>query len=500
VTAPTVTGTGRPVAEPLTWTGPHQGSTGRGRPVWRSLATSDAVASLVVLVVVGFAAPWLRGSVDGVLRSGAVFVASSWLLLQLTLRARGVYGRARRRMAPTAFDDLAALETAVVFAALVLLALVAVAGHVARPLLSPRTVLVAFGALAVALPLGRAAVLNGFRLSPVRPARVVVLGTGTVAADVVRRMSRNRHVEVVGFVDDDPVEGQPVMGGLVELPGICEREVVDRVVVAFSRAHPARVGAVLGSLGGRVAVDVVPRYFELTGGAAELDDLDGIALVAMDQGEPTPEALRVKRVIDVVGALCGIALSSVVLLPAALAVRLSSPGPVLFRQTRLGRHRVPFEILKLRTMREPEPAERRCAAPRTPLSGAFDEHRVTAVGRVLRRTGIDELPQLVNVLRGEMSLVGPRPFVPEECSIFGGVADRRFTARPGMTGLWQVSGQHDLRLDELCRLDVHYVTAWSLGADLAILARTPARLVRGGGGAAREEIGASTPTGAGGER
>ena len=500
MTAPTVTSARGAVTEPLSWTD-HAGRGGR-RPVWRSLAATDAVMSLVALTVVGFGAPWVRQS-GHAFRWGVLYVACSWFALQLALRSRGVYARARRRLVPSAFDDLGILESSVAVAALVLLAAEAVAAHTLHAAFPPPAVLVGFGAVAAILPLGRAAALSGLGFSAQRPARVVVLGTGTVAADVVRRLAGSRHVEVVGYVDDDPVEGQPVMGGLAELPTICRRERVDRVLVAFSRAHPARVGAVLGSLGGMVAVDVVPRYFELTGGAAELDDLAGIALVAMDRGEPANEALRLKRLLDVSGALVGMVLSSVVLLPAALAVRLSSPGPVLFRQTRIGQDRLPFEIFKLRTMRDPDPdpdpdPRPSAGTPRTPLSGAFEQHRVTAVGRLLRRTGIDELPQLVNVLRGEMSLVGPRPFIPEECAVFDEIADRRFTARPGMTGLWQVSGQHDLRLDELCRLDVHYVTAWSLGADLRILARTPARLIRGGGGAALEEV-ASWPA-AGGER
>lgn len=496
MTAPTVAGTGSTATEPFAWSASRVGTSRRARPVWRSVATADAVSSLVVLAAVGLLSSAVRHAPLGSLGSSVLFVATTWLSLQLALRVKGTYARSRRRMTTSAFDDLSTLETGVVAAALVLLAVEAVGGPVVRSALPPAAVLAGYSGAAVALPLGRAVAFSGFGVRTGPPARVVVLGTGTVAGDVVRRLVHNRHVEVVGFVDDDPVEGQPVMGGLDELPDICRREAVDRVVVAFSRAHPSRVGAVLGSLGGRVAVDVVPRYFELTGGAAELDDLGGIALVAMDKGEPAPEALRVKRLVDVVGALVGIVVASVVLLPAALAVRLSSPGPVLFRQTRLGQDRVPFEILKLRTMRQSSAEGSGPVLPRTPLSGAFDHHRITPVGRVLRRTGIDELPQLINVLRGEMSLVGPRPFVPEECAIFDGAAERRFTARPGMTGLWQVSGQHDLRLDELCRLDVHYVTAWSLGTDLRILARTPARLVRGGGGAARPTpIGPVAPEG-----
>jgi lipopolysaccharide/colanic/teichoic acid biosynthesis glycosyltransferase len=158
---------------------------------------------------------------------------------------------------------------------------------------------------------------------------------------------------------------------------------------------------------------------------------------------------------------------------------------VLFRQDRLGRDRRPFQILKLRTMRQPGPAESALGErhfPR-PLTDLPDiEQRVTPVGRLLRRLGVDELPQLLNVLRGDMSLVGPRPFVPEECAVLPDWVGRRFEIRPGLTGLWQVCGQHDLRFDELCRLDCQYVVSWSFAADVRILARTPGRLLRGGGG------------------
>lgn len=492
MTSPTVAGTRGAVSDPVAarWPAERVAASGGGRPVWRSVTTADAVVALVALAAVGSLAPWIRSSSLGELRAGVLFVAVSWLLLQLMLRARGVYASTRRHLVPTAFDDLGALESSVLLSVLVLLGADALLGHAARSVFPPAALLTGFTVVAVLLPVGRLFALAGVGFSSQRPARVVVLGTGTVAGDVVRRLAASRHVELVGYVDDDPVEGQQVLGGLDELATICQREAVDRVVVAFSRCHPARVGSVLGSLDGSVSIDVVPRYFELTGGAAELDDLAGIALVAMDRGRPTREVLRFKRLCDVVGSLIGLAVSSVVLLPAAIAVRLSSPGPVLFRQTRLGQDRVPFQILKLRTMRPPTPDDLRLppGRMRTPLSVRLDEHRITAVGRFLRRTGIDELPQLVNVLRGEMSLVGPRPFIPEECSIFGGIAERRFSARPGMTGLWQVSGQHDLRLDELCRLDVHYVTAWSPAVDLQILARTPARLIRGGGSAALDDL------------
>jgi lipopolysaccharide/colanic/teichoic acid biosynthesis glycosyltransferase len=178
-----------------------------------------------------------------------------------------------------------------------------------------------------------------------------------------------------------------------------------------------------------------------------------------------------------------------ILIPAAIAIRLCSPGPALFRQMRLGRNRAPFQILKLRTMREATPeevaADEARHIPRPLLDHPLHERRVTRLGRLLRRTGLDELPQLLNVIAGDMSLVGPRPFVPQECGTLPDWVHRRFAIRPGLTGLWQVCGQHDLRFEELCRLDCQYVNTWSFKGDMRILARTPGRLLRGGGGEGR---------------
>ncbi|MGH9008118.1 MAG: exopolysaccharide biosynthesis polyprenyl glycosylphosphotransferase [Acidimicrobiales bacterium] len=454
------------------------------RPTWAWLVASDGLVALLVLLIVSNLLPSLapdRASIT----TNLTFVGISWCALAAAVLSKRVYSKARRHIAPAPADELATLESAIVIGALLTLALAAIFPALLHGALQPAATAIGFAGCAVVMPLARAAVIGVRARTATRAARVVVVGTGTIASDIGARLSRSRHIELVGFVDDDPVEGHPVLGDLESLPTICKLGMIDRVVIAFSRSHPSRTTDLLRSLVGTVAVDVVPRYFELTGWEASFQDLDGLAVVSLDGGPPGILGRLAKRVLDVVGSLAALLVVAPVLAAAALAIRLSSPGPVFFRQDRLGRNRREFRILKLRTMREPTPAEdaidRSVPRPLTDLPEV--ELRVTAVGRLLRRLGVDELPQLFNVLLGEMSLVGPRPFVPEECSVLPEWVDRRFEIRPGITGLWQVCGQHDLRFEELCRLDCQYVASWSFAQDIRILARTPGRLLRGGGGA-----------------
>jgi lipopolysaccharide/colanic/teichoic acid biosynthesis glycosyltransferase len=195
-------------------------------------------------------------------------------------------------------------------------------------------------------------------------------------------------------------------------------------------------------------------------------------------------AEAVKRAVDVMGAAVLIVLLAPVLIAAAVAVALSSRGPVLFRQRRTGRHGRQFHVLKLRTMRVGSERQRQALAGSNETDGHLfkirQDPRITSTGRWLRRFSLDEMPQLFNVLMGHMSLVGPRP-LPLEDSAFTGDARHRLLVRPGLTGLWQISGRSDLSWDETLRLDLTYVDTRSLRLDLLILARTPAAVLRGNG-------------------
>jgi len=184
----------------------------------------------------------------------------------------------------------------------------------------------------------------------------------------------------------------------------------------------------------------------------------------------------VKRAMDIGLALLGLVLSLPIMLVVALAVKLDSKGPVLFRQRRIGRDGASFQMLKFRTMRDGAHAERAALMDLNEAAGGLfkieRDPRVTRVGRVLRRWSLDELPQLVNVLRGEMSLVGPRPLIPEEDSMVVGRFRRRLDLAPGITGYWQTLGSARVPLAEMIRLDYLYVATWSLWNDIRVLLRT----------------------------
>jgi lipopolysaccharide/colanic/teichoic acid biosynthesis glycosyltransferase len=208
-----------------------------------------------------------------------------------------------------------------------------------------------------------------------------------------------------------------------------------------------------------------------------------------------PALSRAKRALDVVLALASLVLLAPVWVLAALAVRHSSPGPILYRQERVGLRGATFTLLKLRTMtancdqtlhRAFVTALILTPGVEAPVGGMYkltDDPRVTPAGRWLRKTSIDELPQLINVLRGEMSIVGPRPPLAYEIEAYAPWQMERLSARPGITGAWQVAGRNRLSYVEMCRLDIEYIRGWSLRNDLRIVVRTPLALLRVGGAA-----------------
>jgi exopolysaccharide biosynthesis polyprenyl glycosylphosphotransferase len=331
------------------------------------------------------------------------------------------------------------------------------------------------------------------RVRPLRQ-RALIVGSGRVAAQVISRLRAQDAigVEPVGIADDEPVHFQdqllPRLGAIDDLPELIERAALDRVIISFTRApHDRLLGVIRTCREHGVAVDVVPRLFEFLEGATPVDALGGLPLLSLDAPVLSQRAKVAKRALDI--AMSSLAL--VVLLPLlawiALAIKLDSRGPVLFRQGRVGRDGRAFEVLKFRTMRlDAEQLKHELVGSNDLRDGVmfklWHDPRVTRIGRRLRRLSLDELPQLINVLRGEMSIVGPRPLVFEEASALAETWQaRRLELKPGITGPWQVAGRSHVPFQDMLRLDYQYVAGWSLARDVEILLATiPAVLSRRG--------------------
>ena len=233
-----------------------------------------------------------------------------------------------------------------------------------------------------------------------------------------------------------------------------------------------------------VSITVVPDLVELQTGRIDTENIAGIPLVTLTASKIAGLRLLQKRILDVVIAILALGLLSPLILIVVVAIKLDSRGRVLFRQQRIGRAGKPFLLFKFRSMVKDAEELRGEFYPNTQSELLFkrqDDQRRTRVGRILRKTSIDEIPQLLNVLRGEMSLVGPRAQVPEEVALYDSWAQNRLEAPPGMTGLWQVSGRSNLSFEEMVMLDTYYIGHWSLGLDLKIMARTIPAVIRGDG-------------------
>lgn len=326
--------------------------------------------------------------------------------------------------------------------------------------------------------------------------RVLIVGAGETAAAICERIAATPDLgyEAVALVDDDPrliggtVAGLPVHGPLARIPALIATLQVKDVVIALPDSSRERLVRVVALCEGDVqSIRLVPDLFGLASVGVEAEDLDGVLLLWMRWNLAKPWNLLIKQGFDlVVAALVAVGLAPV-WLAAAVAIRLDSAGPVFFVQERLGRGRRPFRCVKFRTMYVDGSARLRAHLAADPdrrreweryakLRGR--DPRVTPVGRVLRRLSLDELPQVLNVFRREMSLVGPRPYLPSEIERMGEYADTVLKAAPGMSGLWQVSGRSDLSFEQRLRLDEYYVRNWSLWLDVVVLIKTLGAVLR----------------------
>jgi len=324
--------------------------------------------------------------------------------------------------------------------------------------------------------------------------RVLVAGTERACADLIRQVRQHPEAGfeiVAACVTHHPghaVEGVPVVGNSSQLLDALRRTGADTVAVAavsdLTRSDLRRLGWCLEGSG--VTVVVAPTIADVAGPRIHIRPVAGLPLLHVEQPEFRGARRWLKAMLDRGLATPALLLLSPLLVAVAVIIRLTSHGPAMFRQTRVGEQGKPFTLLKFRSMYSgAEDQLTRLREQNYNRDGLLfklpQDPRVTPVGRFLRRFSIDELPQLLNVLAGQMSLVGPRPPLPDEVSQYGGDVGRRLLVRPGLTGLWQVSGRSELTWEQAVRLDLEYVENWSLSLDLAILCRTLSAVVRSHG-------------------
>ncbi len=311
--------------------------------------------------------------------------------------------------------------------------------------------------------------------------RVLLVGSGREARALVSALSQRPDfgISIVGYVDDRPSDlDLPHLGRVDDIPHLFEELAIDQIAICEEHADLANVDramqmAIAQGKGVRVVFPGSSRWLSV-GKTQLIQGLPVLTLASDYRGTP---AYRLKRIFDALTAFSLLVLLSPLLVAIALVIAIAEGRPVLFRQSRAGLHGRPFTLLKFRTMvRDAELKKSTLASRNERIGPAFKitgDPRVTRVGRFLRRWSLDELPQLVNVMRGEMSLVGPRPQPLEEVRHYDLWHRRRLAMPPGITGLWQVTARDNNEFDEWVRLDLEYIDRWSLWRDLSILLRTP---------------------------
>jgi exopolysaccharide biosynthesis polyprenyl glycosylphosphotransferase len=418
--------------------------------------------------------------------------APTWLLVTLALIAVPVwtavftsyhlYDNDHRRIAVASFDEVGDIFHALLAGSLAFLLLAQVLRRLDNWWIysALEAALFLTGAL-VLVPLVRGTTRTWIFPRIMQRRRTLIVGGGSDAILVHRKLQTHPEyaLDVVGFLADSPDPGipGPVLGRTETIAHVVEEFDVERILFAVPTETQHMVDLLRKVRRPDVQISIIPSYSEIFTSRATLDDIEGTPVVTLPEMSLGRSSRLLKRSFDVTLS----ALALVVLLPLFIAIaaliRLDSPGPIVYRQPRRGRDGTTFRIAKFRSMYVGAEQRRSDVLHMNDVDGPLfkvkgRDPRVTRIGAFLRRSSLDELPQLWNVLRGDMSLVGPRPFVVYEADQITGWARRRLAMTPGITGLWQVLGRNDIPFDEMVKLDYLYVTNWSLWWDLKILCQT----------------------------
>ncbi len=442
----------------------------------RMLAVADVLGILAAYVCVWLVNPPTGG--DLLDRVPLLAALPLWVLLNKLL---GLYDRDDKLIHKSTLDELPQIVHSLTVGAL---AVFTFGGALLPDTVEPQRASAAlFWVFAVvSVPCARAFGRHWIRVR-FAPERCLIVGSGGVAQVMARKLGSHPEygMELVGFLDSEKTRRPartplPMLGTVEHFDAICREHGIERVIVAFAAAsNDETLGIIRAAKRAQIKITIVPRLFEIIGHSVVVDEVEGMTVLSLRGLSRSKSSLMLKRAIDLIGAGIGLLLLSPVLAAIALAVKLDSRGPVFFRQPRMGRNRE-FHMLKFRSMVVGADAMKHDLLHLNEADGPMfkieRDPRVTRVGRFLRKTSLDELPQLWNVLRGEMSLVGPRPLVLDEDEQIIGWHRTRLELTPGLTGPWQVAGRTIVPFEEMVKMDYLYVAEWSLWNDIRLLLRT----------------------------
>jgi exopolysaccharide biosynthesis polyprenyl glycosylphosphotransferase len=447
-----------------------------------------------VAYVVRYQLQWFRDVDPAYYTTFVAYLPMVTLQAVLILVAFGLEGVYRFKRGATAVDEIYGVINGVTTGFVITVFIV----FFWRPLIYSRLIFLYATVLIIALlilaRLARRGILRALRSRGVGVQRVLIVGSGEVGLTVMRNLMAQPDLGfvVVGFVDDDPERGTTdigrfkALGNTALLPRLLVSELIDEVIIALPWQNRRQILALVNECTrAGVRPRVVPDLFQMSLSMVEMQDVAGIPMLTPNEPTLSTWARATKRAIDFFGSGFALILLSPLMLIIALAIHLDSPGPAIFRQKRVGRHGQLFDVHKFRSMVQDAEALKdqlkHMNEAQGPMFKIRDDPRVTRVGRFIRRTSLDELPQLWDVLRGDMSLVGPRPALPQEVAEYADWHRKRLATAPGLTGLWQISGRSNLPFDEMVMLDIYYIENWSPLVDLGILVRTvPQVLLRSG--------------------
>jgi exopolysaccharide biosynthesis polyprenyl glycosylphosphotransferase len=468
----------------------------------RFLGVGDALAVAVAL----YLALLVPGRTHGLL---AALVALP--LMVVLCKLYGLYDRDTKRISHSTVDDLPWLLHAVVIGALIFWLY---ARYTPVRQLDLGEVLIFVGGMAVLMPVTRAVIRHGASRF-IAPDRTLLVGRGEMADTLLRKLRSHPEyrLEVIATLKPASVpaanghpgnghpgnghgnghNGQAQNGGshngtfavAEELSRLVEQEGINRVMLSAADLDETELDEILRRCRLlSLKVSILPRLSDMLGPAVEIDDVEGVTVLGLSPPRLPRSSRAVKRAIDLLVAGALLILSAPILVLAALAIKLDTRGPVLFRQERIGKAGRRFRLFKLRTMVcDAEQRREALLAQSVDPNWLFLDHdpRITRVGRLLRRLSLDELPQLLNVLGGEMSMVGPRPLIPTEDERVQPWARGRLDLTPGITGYWQVLGRTRIPFEEMVKLDYLYVVNWSLWEDVRLMLKTLPVVLKGRG-------------------